>query len=107
MSSPIQTAKDKDRDSLLMYAPSWAREKRSVVAAHESTIKQPAQGRTIDATGPTFGADPAVEDLRRRRSLTPEIVPEPKFLKGDRPRALIALCVSGVTAIAALIAWSW
>ena len=25
MSSPIQTAKDKDRDSLLMYAPSWAR----------------------------------------------------------------------------------
>jgi hypothetical protein len=104
MSSPIQTAKDKDRDSLLMYAPSWAREKRSVVAAHESTIKQPAQGRTIDATGPTFGADPAVEDLRRRRSLTPEIVPEPKFLKGDRPRALIALCVSGVTAIAALIA---
>jgi hypothetical protein len=104
MSSPIQTAKDKDHDSLLMYAPSWAREKRSVVAAHESTIKQPAQGRTIDATGPTFGADPAVEDLRRRRSLTPEIVPEPKFLKGDRPRALIALCVSGVTAIAALIA---
>jgi hypothetical protein len=57
MSSPIQTAKDKDRDSLLMYAPSWAREKRSVVAAHESTIKQPAQGRTIDAAG-TF--DPLV-----------------------------------------------
>jgi hypothetical protein len=104
MSSPIQTAKDKDRDSLLMYAPSWAREKRSVVAAHESTIKQPAQGRTIDAAGPTFGGDLAVEDLRRRRSLTPEIVPEPKFLKGDRPRALIALGVSGVTAIAALIA---
>jgi hypothetical protein len=42
--------------------------------------------------------------VRRRRSLTPEIVPEPKFLKGDRPRALIALRVSGVTAIAALIA---
>jgi hypothetical protein len=35
MSSPIQTAKDKDRDSLLMYAPSWAREKPPVVAAHE------------------------------------------------------------------------
>ncbi len=104
MSSPIQTAKDKDRDSLLMYAPSWAREKRSVVAAHESTIKQPAQGRTIDTAGPPFGGDPAVEDLRRRRSLTPEIVPEPKFLKGDLHRALIALCVSGITAIAALIA---
>jgi hypothetical protein len=105
MSSPIQTAKDKDRDSLLMYAPSWTREKRSVVAAHESTIKQPAQGRTIDAAGPTFSGDLAGEDLRRRRrSLAPEIVPEPKLLNGDRPRALIALCVSGVTAIAALIA---
>jgi len=105
MSSPIQTAKDKDRDSLLMYAPSWAREKRSVVPAHESTIEQPAQGRTIDAAGPTFGGNLAGEDLRRRRrSLAPEIVPEPKFLKGDRPRALIALYVSGVTAIAALIA---
>ena len=105
MSSPIQTAKDKDRDPLLMYAPSWAREMRSVVPAHESTIEQPAQGRTIDAAGPTFGGNLAGEDLRRRRrSLAPEIVPEPKFLKGDRPRALIALYVSGVTAIAALIA---
>jgi hypothetical protein len=104
MSSPIQIAKDKDRDSLLMYVPSWARGKRSVVAAHESTIKQPEHGRTIDAAGPTLSRDLAVEDLRRRRSLTPEIVPEPKFLKGDRPRALIALCVSGVTAIAALLA---
>ena len=49
MSSPIQTAKDKDRDPLLMYAPSWAREKRSVVAAHEPTIKQTPQGRTRSA----------------------------------------------------------
>ena len=104
MSSPIQTAKDKDRDSLLMYAPSWARKKPPVVAAHEPPIEQPPRSHVVDAAGPTFSGDLAVEDLRRRRSLTPEIVPEPKFLKGDRPRALIALCVSGVTAIAALIA---
>jgi hypothetical protein len=104
MSSPIQTAKDKDRDSLLMYAPSWAREKPPVVAAHEPPIGQPPRSHVVDAAGQTFSGDLAVEDLRRRRSLTPEIVPEPKFLKGDRPRALIALCVSGVTAIAALIA---
>jgi hypothetical protein len=104
MSSRIQTAKDKDRDSLLMYAPSWAREKPPVVAAHEPPIGQPPRSHVVDAAGPTFSGGLAVEDLRRRRSLTPEIVPEPKFLKGDRPRALIALCVSGVTAIAALIA---
>ena len=103
MSSPIQTAKDKDRDSLLMYAPSWAREKPPVVAAHEPPIEQPPRSHIVNAAGPPFSGDLAVEDLRRRRSLTPEIVPEPKFLKGDRPRALIALCVSGVTAIAALI----
>jgi hypothetical protein len=38
MSSPIQPAKDKDRDSLLMYAPPWAREKPPVVAAPDRTI---------------------------------------------------------------------
>jgi hypothetical protein len=48
-----------------------------------------------------------ISQLRTRtRSLTPEIVPEPKSLKGDRARAgaLIAMRLSGVTAIAALIA---
>ena len=104
MSSPIQPAKDKDRDSLLMYAPSWAREKPPVVAAHDPPIGQPPRSHVVDAAGRTFSGDLAVEDLRGRRSLTPEIVPEPKCLKGDRPRALIALCVSGVTAIAALVA---
>jgi hypothetical protein len=107
MSSPTQPAKDKDRDSLLMYAPPWAREKPPVAAAHDPPIGQPPQGHVDDATGPTFGDDLAVEDLRRRYSLTPEIVPEPKPLKGDRARAgaLIAMRLSGVTAIAALIAW--
>jgi hypothetical protein len=107
MSSPIQPAKDKDRDSLLMYAPPWVREKPPVVAAHEPPIEQPPQGHVVDAAGPTISGDLAVEDLRRRRSLTPEIVPEPKSLKGDRARAgaLIAMRLSGVTAIAALIAW--
>ena len=105
MSSPIQPAKDKDRDSLLMYAPPWVREKPPVVAAHEPPIEQPPQGHVVDAAGPTFSGDLAVEDLRRRRSLTPEIVPEPKSLKGDRAGALIAMRLSGVTAIAALIAW--
>ena len=40
-----------------------------------------------------------------RPSLDPEMVPEPKPLKGDRVGVVIALRLSGVTAIAALIAW--
>ena len=94
---------DKDRDSPLLCMPRRGREKPPVVAAHEPPIEQPPRSHIVNAAGPPFSGDLAVEDLRRRRSLTPEIVPEPKFLKGDRPRALIALCVSGVTAIAALI----
>ena len=61
MSSPIQTAKDKDRDSLLMYAPSWARKKPPVVAAHEPPIEQPPRSHVVDAAGPTFSGDLAVE----------------------------------------------
>jgi hypothetical protein len=103
MSSPIQPAKDKDRDSLLMYAPSRKRKKPPVVAP---SIEQPPQGRVVHAGGPTFSGL-AGEDLRLRheRSLTPKIVAEPKFLKGDRPAlSLIALRLSGAIALAALIA---
>jgi hypothetical protein len=102
MSSPIQPAKDKSRDSLLMYAPSRKRKNPQAVAP---PIEQPPQGHVVHAAGPMFGGDVAGEDLRLRRSLTPEIVPEPNFLKGDPPvSALIALRLSGATAIAALIA---
>jgi hypothetical protein len=101
MSSPIQPAKDKDRDTLSMYAPSRKRKKPPVV---DPPIKQPPQGRVVHAGGSPFSGL-AGEDLRPRRSLTPEIIPEPKFLKGERPaRALIALRLSGATAIATLIA---
>jgi len=101
MSSPIQPAKDKDRDTLSMYAPSRKRKKPPVV---DPPIKQAPQGRVVHAGGSPFSGL-AGEDLRPRRSLTPEIVPEPKFLQSERPaRALIALRLSGATAIATLIA---
>jgi hypothetical protein len=101
MSSPIQPAKDKDRDTLSMYAPSRKRNKPPVV---DPPIKQPPQGRVVHAGGSPFSGL-ADEDSRRRRSLTPKIVPEPNFLKGGPPAlALIALRLSGATAIAALIA---
>jgi Sel1 repeat len=94
-----------NRDYTFMYAPSWARWKPPMVAAHETSIEQPPQDHVVDAARSAFSGDLAVEDLRRRHSLTPEIIPEPKSLKGDHTRALIALRLSGVTAIAALIAW--
>jgi hypothetical protein len=101
MSSPIQPAKDNDRDTLSMYAPSRKRKKPPVV---DPPIKQAPQGRVVHAGGSPFSGL-AGEDLRPRRSLTPEIVPEPKFLQSDRPaRALIALWLSGAVAIATLIA---
>ena len=100
----IYENRTQNRDYTFMYAPSWARRKPPMVAAHETSIERPPQDHVVDAARP-FSGDLAVEDSRRRRSLTPEIVPEPKFLKGDHTRALIALRLSGVTAIAALIAW--
>ena len=100
----IYENRTENRDYTFMYAPSWARRKPPMVAAHETSIERPPQDHVVDAARP-FSGDLAVEDLRRRRSLTPEIVPEPKFLKGDHTRTLIALRLSGVTAIAALIAW--
>ena len=103
MSSPIQPAKDNDRDTLSMYAPSRKRNKPPVV---DPPLKQAPQGRVVHAGGSPFSGL-AGEDLRPRRSLTPEIVPEPKFLQSERPaRALIALRLSGATAIATLIAFS-
>jgi len=101
MSSPIQPAKDNDRDTLSMYAPSRKRKKPPVV---DPPIKQAPQGSVVHAGGSPFSGL-AGEDLRPRRSLTPEIVPEPKFLQSYRPaRALIALWLSGAVAIATLIA---
>ena len=101
----IYENRTQNRDYTFMYAPSWARRKPPIVAAHETSIKQPPQDHVVDAARSAFSGDLAVEDLRRRHSLTPEIIPEPNSLKGDHTRALIALRLSGVTAIAALIAW--
>jgi len=101
----IYENRTQNRDYTFMYAPSWARRKPPMVAAHETSIERPPQDHVVDAALSTFSGDLAIEDLRRRHSLTPEIIPEPKSLKGDHTRALIALRLGGVTAIAALIAW--
>ena len=109
MSSPIRPAKDrdllKDLDALLIYAPPGARENPPVGAAYEPSIKQPPQSRGGDAAASPSSGDVTVQkDLPCRRALEPDLVPEPKPLKGD-PATAIALRLSGVTAIAALVAW--
>jgi hypothetical protein len=110
MSSPIRPAKDrdvllKDLDALLKYAPPRARENPAVVAADEPSVKQSPQSRGDDTVAAPSSGDLTVQkDLPHRRSLDPDLVPQPKPVKGDRAAA-IALLLSGVTAIAALVAW--
>ena len=53
------------RDYSFMHAPSWARRKPPMVAAHETSIEQPPKDHVVDAARSTFSGDHAVEDLRR------------------------------------------
>ncbi len=102
MSSPIRPAKD--LDTLLVLALP-AREKPPVVpvAADEFRIERPPQSLGVDDAGPMFSGDLAAY-LRHRSSLAPEFL-GPKPLEGDRTGAT-ALRLSGVTVIAALVAWA-
>jgi Sel1 repeat len=103
LSSPIQPAKDLDAP---LPSVLRAHEKPPVVpvAADEFRIEWPPQSLGLDAAGPMFSGE-LVAYLRHRSSLAPELVLEPKPLEVDRTRAT-ALRVSGVTAIAALVAWA-
>jgi hypothetical protein len=74
------------------------------VTADEFRIESPSQSVSLDAAGPVFSGELAAH-LRRRSSLAPELVLEPKLLQVDRTGAA-ALRVGGITAIAALVAWA-
>ena len=89
---------------------------RSVLCAHgkppvvpaaedEFRIEWSSQSLGVDTAGPMFSGELAAY-LRHRSSLAPELAIEPKPLEVDRTGAT-ALRVSGVTAIAALVAWAW
>jgi hypothetical protein len=58
----IYEDRTQNRDYSFMYAPSWARRKPPMVAAHESSIEQPPQDHVVDAARSTFSGDLAVED---------------------------------------------
>ena len=83
-----------------------AHEKPPVVpaAADEFRIEWSSRSLGVDAAGPMFSGELAAY-LRHRSSLAPELVLEPKPLDVDRTGAT-ALRVSGVTAVAALVAWA-
>ena len=84
----------KDLAGPLKYAPPWARERsQAPLIKDEPPMERP----------PRDWEDFAV-NLRHRVSLDPELVPEPKCLK-EHSAVAIALRLTGVTVIAALIAW--
>jgi hypothetical protein len=104
MSSPIRPAKD--FDAALMYAPPWAREKHPgvlVIPADKRPTGQPLQSLRADPAGPRFSGDIA-SHLRHRSSLDPKLVLQPTPLEGYRTGAT-ALRLTGVTALAAIVAW--
>ena len=105
MSSPIRPAND--FDAALMYAPPWAREKLPavpVVPADDRPTGQLPQSLGADPVGPMFSGDIPAR-LRHRSSLDPDLVLKPTPLKRYRTGAT-ALRLTGVTAIAALVAWA-
>lgn len=92
----------KDFAGPLKYAPPWARERsQASVINHDPPMERPP--RSCNDTAGSTSEEFAV-NLRRRVSLEPELVPEPKCLK-QHSAAAIALRLTGVTVIAAIIAW--
>jgi hypothetical protein len=96
---------NRDLDAPLMVAL-CAREKPPdvPVVADDVWNEPPRQGLGVDAAGPMFTGDLA-RYLRHRSSLAPEFL-EPKPLEGGRTGVPNLLRLSGVTAIAAVVAWA-
>jgi hypothetical protein len=103
LSSPIRPAKDLDAP---LPSVLCAHEKPPVVpvAEDEFRIEWSSQSFGVDTAGPMFSGELAAY-LRHRSSIAPELEHEPKPLEFDRSGAT-ALRLSGVTAIAALVAWA-
>lgn len=102
MDTAIRLAKD--LAGLLNYAPPRVREQpQASLVKDKPPMERPLRSPGVETAAPMGREDFAV-NLRRRVSLDPELVPEPKSLKEEWTGA-IALRLTGVTVIAALIAW--
>ncbi len=97
MSSPIHQAEE--LDPALRYAPRWARDR--VVQMAAQPLAPPVLARRAR---PEFSGDRAMLELQRQLVLDPDSIPEPI---ADDARVLgpIALRLSAVIGLAALIAW--
>jgi hypothetical protein len=93
----------KDPAGPLKYAPPWAREGPQATLVKDECPMERRLRSSGDTGGSTFRDDFAA-NLRRRVSLDPELVPEPKYLN-EHSVAASALRLTGVAIIAALIAW--
>ncbi len=99
MSSPIHQVED--LDPALRYAPRWARDRVVQMAAQPFA---PPALRSERRARPEFSGDRAMLELQRQLVLDPDAIPEPI---ADDARVLgpIALRLSAVIGLAALIAW--
>jgi hypothetical protein len=106
MSSPIHL--DEDRDTVLVDAPTWARERISSITdpALESRTAILVTAETDSRRlMPKFSGDRAMLELQRRLALDPDLIPEPS--PGGAAviwPLLTRLC--SVSALAALLAWT-
>jgi hypothetical protein len=94
----------RDLTGLLKYAPPRARERPQSLLVKDEPPLERLLSLGAETAGPMLRKDFAA-NLRRRVSLDPELVPEPKSLKEDWTGAIALLRLTGVTVIAALIAW--
>jgi hypothetical protein len=101
LSSLIQPAKDLDAP---LQSVLRAHEKPPRVPAAEDEFRIEWPPQIVDTAGPMFNGE-LVAYLRHRSSLANELVLEPKPLEVHRSGPT-ALRVSGVMAIAALVAWA-
>jgi len=99
MSSPIHQADD--LDPALRYAPRWARDGVSPPAGRPLA---PPAARPARSARPEFSGDRAMVELQRQLVLDPDAIPEPPVddIRSLRP---IALRLSTVVGLAALVAW--
>jgi len=104
MSSPIHYGKD--LDPALMYAPRPVRDRAEGAPGERfaPAVECFEKSRHL-ADSPAFAGGPSNLALLRKRSLDPEIVPEPpQPIEDDRAVGRIALRISGVVMFAAAVA---